>query len=172
MGSEDREQGMKALNARVSRSRRPRPLRNVLERVAAVLAGQEVLYVDNDLRDDDVGGGISGRITVFTNDVVAIVNVAGAAANVSLGASLDQGTAKVTFLPRASLAALEIPPNDGTYPNSGEAWSTEAARNAWPHGGVMHLRYNGLSEPLVLPAGDSGEDFHALLPSLVTDLSR
>ncbi len=36
----------------------------------------------------------------------------------------------------------------------------------------MHLRYDGLAEPLVLPAGHSGEDFHALLPSLVTDLSR
>jgi hypothetical protein len=76
------------------------------------------------------------------------------------------------FLPRASLVALEIPPSHGAYLNSGEAWSAEAARYAWPHGGVMHLRYNGLTEPLVLPAGDSGEDFHALLPSLVTDLSR
>ncbi len=68
--------------------------------------------------------------------------------------------------------ALEISPSDGTYPNSGEAWSAESARYGWPHGGVMHLRYDGLAEPLVLPAGHSGEDFHALLPSLVTDLSR
>ncbi len=89
-----------------------------------------------------------------------------------MGAPLNQGTVQVTFLPRASLVALKISPSDGTHPNSGEAWSTESARYGWPHGGVMHLRYDGMTEPLVLPAGDSGEDFHALLPSLVTDLSR
>ncbi len=84
MELEEREQWTKDLNARVSRSRRPRPLRNVLERVVAVLAGQEVEYVDNNLLDDDRRGGISGRITVFTPDVLAIVDVAGAAANISM----------------------------------------------------------------------------------------
>jgi hypothetical protein len=53
-----------------------RPCGNVVERVAAVLHGSELVFVDNALHDED---GVSGRITVFTDTIVAVINVVGVA---------------------------------------------------------------------------------------------
>ncbi len=95
-----REQWTQELNARIGRSRRPAPLRNVVERVAAVLHGSELAFVDNALHEED---GVSGRIAVFTDTIVAVIDVAGVAPSFAHAPRSDQGT---TTVPHGGRLAL------------------------------------------------------------------
>jgi hypothetical protein len=164
-----REEWSSALLSRVGGTRRPVPLRNVVERVAAVLHGSELVFVDNALQGQSA---VSGRITVFTDEVVAVVDVDGVASSNGSTPNPDQGTAAVVFVPRSALVRMDVRPDpDSPYVNSGDAWSSRDARGGWPHGARAELVYAGLDGRVVLPSEDP-VGFDSLLPSLVRDLSR
>lgn len=123
--TDSREQWTQELNARIGRSRRPAPLRNVVERVAAVLHGSELAFVDNALHKED---GVSGRIAVFTDTVVAVIDVAGVAPSFAHAPRSDQGTTTVVFLPRSALTRIALRQDPAApYINSGDAWATQDA---------------------------------------------
>lgn len=167
--TDSREQWTQELNARIGRSRRPAPLRNVVERVAAVLHGSELAFVDNALHEED---GVSGRIAVFTDTIVAVIDVAGVAPSFAHAPRSDQGTTTVVFLPRSALTRIELRQDPAApYINSGDAWATQDARDGWPHGGRLALHYDGMDTPLVLPSDDA-DSFAVLVPGLVGDLGR
>lgn len=155
---------------RLQQARRPAPMRNVVERMSAVLAPDPVRFVDNGLEEGLEGRGASGRICVFTDRFVAVADAVGIGSLHAGGTAASQGAVRVVFIPRAALERIEIVPGEPPYVNSGEAWATEQAYRGWPWGGQAALRYRGLDGPVLLPSADP-DGFGELLPGLLDDLA-
>lgn len=147
---------------------RPAPVRNVIERLSAVLAPDPIVYVDNALAEDKATRGLTGRLCVFTERLVAVADAVSVAPKHGHGGS-DGATVAVVFAARSSLVRIEMAPGPGGV-NSAGAWSGEDARDGWPWAGQVGLVYADLSiGPLLLPT--TGHDaFQAFLPRLLDDL--
>jgi hypothetical protein len=99
------EQWMEELLDRAQTVVSPRPPRNVLERVGAVLRGQTIRYVDPDLSGDMSDDLISGRICVFTDSFLAVVDVEGVPTSyVNVEPGSNTGRVSVEFVARSTLA--------------------------------------------------------------------
>jgi hypothetical protein len=149
---------------------RPSPVRNVIDRLSAVLAPDPVVHVDNGLADDRTARGLTGRLCVFTERFVAVADAVGVAPKHGQG-STGGGTVTVVVAARTSLVRIDMAPGPGGV-NTAGAWSGEDARDRWPSASQVGLVYAGLGTgPLLLPTADQ-DTFAAFLPRLVDDLGR
>ncbi len=147
---------------------RPAPVRNLIDRLSAVLAPDPVVHVDNGLEEDRAARGLTGRICVFTERFVAVVDSIGVAPMNGHGGT-DGGTVTVSFAARTSLARIEMAPGPGAV-NTAGTWSGEDARDGWPWAGRIGLVYPDLDVGVLLLPSAEQDVFAAFLPRLLDDL--
>lgn len=154
----------------LQQSGRPAPLRNVVERMSAVLAPDPVQFVDNGLAETGPGGASSGRICVFTERFVAVADADGVATLSGSVRATSTGAVKVRVVARSSLAGIAVVPGERPQVNSSEAWTSREARDGWPWDAQVSVEYPGLETPVLLPSGDPA-GFGDLLPALLDNLA-
>lgn len=173
MSQSQRERWMQDLLERAQTVYSPQPPRHVLERVGALLYTQPIRYVDPDLRGNMGDDLLTGRICVFTDDFLAVLDVEGVPASFP-GSDSDASTGRITveFVPRSSLARVTIEGDGTSFLNSAAAWSRQLEDDPWPgQDARVDLHYPGLAAPVTVPS-HFREPFGAFLPSLLGDLRR
>jgi hypothetical protein len=141
---------------------------HVVARVAALLSRESLQYVD--VEAEETPGGLSGRLLVWTDQHLAVVTLRGVLAP-GAGNNIDEhGGVAVTVVPRSRLRHIEIP----ARPSHNQAWDSalRVDRLSWPQGAQLLLAYEGLDDPLAVPAGAPHEGFSELVLGLVGDQSR
>lgn len=160
-------------------NRNVRPARHVLARLTALLYPHEFRHVDVDLKADDARPmRVSGTITVFTDQLVAVTSVNDMLA-MPTGAhqtEVHQPTdVEVTVVPRSRLQRVSMVQTgtDWADHNTSIDWQSNAGDlNEWPFTGRVSLFYDGLAEPVVVPSGRNRNTdlFQRFLPKLMADL--
>lgn len=151
--------------------------RHIADRLAALLSLEEVVWVDGDLKEGNFN--VSGVLAVFTDSVVAIVELTDELRGQDSLSGRPLGTTDVLVLPRRALARVSLPggsPADRV--NDAYTWSRftpDGRRNneGWPssssapvdlHFGDSVVRVNGA-------VGSGREGFSAFMASIMRDLA-
>ena len=151
--------------------------RHVADRLATVLGRQEVIWVDGHLTDEDMS--VSGQLLVFTESVMAIVDLADEMRNHDhLGGPL-KGATDVTLVPRGALSEVRLSSDEpGGRQHSAYAWSriTPDGRpnnEGWPrHSAPVDLHYGDRMVTVNVRIGEGRDGFDAFMASLLTDLGK
>lgn len=159
----------RALQDRISRdSQAGAPQLHVAMRLATVLLGTDVQYVQVDLHGSSVNG-LTGSITVFTDNTVAIATLDDTMSTAT-GYTSEGASVVVSIFSRSSLRMIELPREiDGKNVNLDGVWSIRDGETGWPWRAVLQLRYPDHVVTLTDKSGRGGlADF---LPSLLQDLA-
>ena len=141
---------------------------HVVARVAALLSREPLHYVDVDA--EETPGGLNGRLCVWTERHLAVVTLRGVLVP-GAGNNIDEhGDVAVSLVPRSRLRRIEIP----AHPGDNQAWDSalRVDRLSWPQGAQLLLTYEGLDDPVAVPARAPHEGFGELVSGLVGDQSR
>jgi hypothetical protein len=146
---------------------------HVLNRVAVLLHRQPLEFVDAHITQEI--GVVDGKLTVFTQDLLALVTLAGIKRSRPMLDEAPAGAVEVVVVPRRTLRKLTIPPAGEDWANYNGGWEMGPEELSWPAYGQVRLTYEGLSEDVVLggPHGDVRElnPLAELIPRLVEDLA-
>ena len=98
-----------------------RPAKHATVRAAMLLQGEEIVHVDGHLPRTDGADSINGRVVVFTDKSICIIDLAGVASMRAFGAD-QAGVVNTTVLDRRALKRIEIlqaAEGDNAHINSG-----------------------------------------------------
>lgn len=147
------------------------PASHVAFRISNVLAPLPVRFVNVDLKADtsDDASGFSGRIVVFTDELVAVADLTSIPAVDTWDEAERAGVVRVRVLGRSALVRMDIRPGDDATEDNA-IW--EDGWRGWPARAQMQLVYDGLDEPITVPHRRAAASFRDFVPSLAEDLAR
>lgn len=149
---------------------------HLIHRLAVMVGGEVIEYVDSNLYDFDKDGAIqvSGRIVVFTAERVILADASGSQRDPDDGSG---SSVAVETWPRAALISLALvrpsSPEVGSFVNSDLAW---AEVGFVPKDLRIHLRYPDRRD-LELPVRRSSPKASSkilfeFMPALLSDIGR
>lgn len=152
------------------------PGRHVFDRLATLLCYEDVVWVDGEIKD--VVGGFTGSFSVFTETLVAVVDIRNEPHSRGEGFTrVGESNCEVSVLARRSLQHINLA-QDEENPriNSRPVWDRRREdgqlRDGWPWEAPLVLTYADGSRITV--SGRVSEDAEAnlsdLMPSLLRDL--
>ena len=167
-----RENWAKKLTDAIEARLYQRPAKHATVRAAMLLQGEEIVHVDGHLPRTDGADSINGRVVVFTDKSICIIDLAGVASMRAFGAD-QAGVVNTTVLDRRALKRIEIlqaAEGDNAHINSGINWvprdGFEGDRDQWHWNCRLTLTFNGYTNPVELGA----EDLPTFLPGLLENL--
>lgn len=166
--SDKHENWMRDLTQRLS-GHKEAPVRNVMQRLGAVLHFDPVVFADNGLARQG-SQGLRGRVTIITERFVAVAEAVDVAPMKGGGPVAESGQVNVQVVPRHALTAIRLEQRQSEAINTGAVWSSESARSGWPQGSELTLQYVGLDQPVQVPA-NSNANVDELVPLLLGDLA-
>jgi hypothetical protein len=147
------------------------PPRHLLTRLATLIAGEPVEYVDSSLQPSD-NGGYDGQLLVVTPTRFVLAKAHDAPFQTD---AFHPERARATSVTARSWSRATLNEVAMADDNPNEIWQN-ALSTEWPRGAHLHLRFRNDPDPITLPLSDATLSYHsdlgALLRALLADLAQ